>query len=65
MNQFQGILSGGAELKDTYPSAAYEALKKRKAKLRESLANRASGVGKMEANLDAKPKGAVRPKKVF
>lgn len=66
MNNFQGLMSGKGEMKDTYPSAAYDALKKRKLKLREDLALKAKSVKDM-GNEDymGKPERHLQPRKVF
>lgn len=66
MNKNQGMMSGGAELQDSYPSAAYEALKKRKMSLRDSLTRRAASVKNANVNSSemAKPQKSLRPKRI-
>ena len=66
MNKFQGILSGGSELKDNYPSAAYDALQKRKYKLRDSLEKRASQIKNIDEEKNmSPPRKSIRPMKEF
>ena len=65
MNNLQGIMSGQAELKDTYPSAAYDALQRRRGKLMESLKKKADVMTNVPGqDAMAKPQRELRPKKV-
>lgn len=63
MNNFQSIESGKGELMDNYPSAAYEALKKRKSNLRAGLKEKAASLKDAKMNpAMPRPTANLKPK---